>query len=133
MGKLGDRVRQRRLERKLTIKDLAGAAKVSPSAISELEQGRSKSSTALHRIARALGTSPEWLDGDGVAERPVAPYEPDLMRSLMIEVESACQIVKATLKPEAKADLTLSLYRACKESGDLPSRAIILEFVRRAS
>lgn len=134
MGKVGDRIRQKRKERKLSMRELGRLSGLSTSAVSELEQGRSKSTPALHRIARALGTTPEWLEGEQVAELRGESYNDlDLMRSLIAEVDSALEIAKTKLAPGVKADLIVSLYRAYNESGERPSKAIILEFVRRAS
>lgn len=132
-GDVGKRVRELRKKRGLTQKQLGAKAGLTGSAIKELEAGRSEGSTALHRIARALGTTTEQLEGERGAAAPVEDYQPDLMKSLIAEVESAQQIAKWRPAPQVKAEFIIRLYLAHKESGQRPSRAIILEFIRQAS
>jgi len=62
MSDVGDRVRQVRLERRLTVVQLAKLAKLAQSTLSELENGDSKGSKAINRIAKALGIVPRWLE-----------------------------------------------------------------------
>src|SRR6266404_4825960 len=53
---LGERLRAIRVLRRLTLKDVADAAGVSESFVSQLERGRSSASVAtLQRLAAALG------------------------------------------------------------------------------
>lgn len=132
-GDVGRRVRELRLKRELTQAELGKAAGVTGSAIKELEAGRSGSSSSLHRIAKALGTTPEQLEGQRGAPAPSEGYKLDLMESLITEVESAQAITKKALAPALKAAFIVRLYRAYEESGERPSRAIILEFLRQAS
>ena len=55
-GALGDRLRAIRLARRLTLRDVAHAAGVSESFVSQLERGRTSASVAtLQRLAAALG------------------------------------------------------------------------------
>lgn len=67
---LGRRIKSARLSRGMTAKDLASAARVSPSYLSEVERGASAISTEkLVRIARCLGVSLEFLL-EGRSEEP---------------------------------------------------------------
>lgn len=65
---LGDRVRTLRKEKLMSQHDLARRANVTQGVISGLESGRNNSSVALVDIARALGTTVEYLT-TGVDER----------------------------------------------------------------
>jgi quercetin dioxygenase-like cupin family protein/DNA-binding XRE family transcriptional regulator len=57
-SRLGETVRELRKERGLTLVELARAADLSHSFLSQLERGRSRPSmSSLHRIAQALGTT----------------------------------------------------------------------------
>lgn len=64
---LGERIRQLRLARNLTLKEVGEKAKVSPTHLSEIERGKTSPTVgALMRIARALGQEPSQLVGDDV-------------------------------------------------------------------
>lgn len=65
---LGERIRQARLELKLTQEQLGSAAGISGSAITQIETGDTKTVKPenLFKIARKLGKSAEWLvTGEG--------------------------------------------------------------------
>ncbi len=62
---LGERIRQLRLARNLTLKQVGEKAKVSPTHLSEIERGKTSPTVgALVRIALALGKEPAYLVGD---------------------------------------------------------------------
>ena len=62
---LGERIRQLRLARNLTLKQVGEKAKVSPTHLSEIERGKTSPTVgALVRIARALGEEPSRLVAD---------------------------------------------------------------------
>ena len=66
---LGERIKQLRLVRNLTLKQVGEEAKVSPTHLSEIERGRTSPTVgALVRIAHALGYEPAQLVDD--EERP---------------------------------------------------------------
>jgi transcriptional regulator with XRE-family HTH domain len=69
-GELGERLRAIRLLRRLTLRDVADAAGVSESFVSQLERGRSNASVAtLQRLAAALGIEiSDLFDGHDPAE-----------------------------------------------------------------
>ena len=62
MTTIGDRIRAEREAQGITRPDLARSAGISPTTLSDLELGRSKSTTALHKIAVRLGVSVNWLE-----------------------------------------------------------------------
>ncbi|HEX6791934.1 MAG TPA: XRE family transcriptional regulator [Candidatus Krumholzibacteria bacterium] len=62
---LGERIRQLRLARNLTLKQVGEKAKVSPTHLSEIERGKTSPTVgALVRVALALGREPAQLVGD---------------------------------------------------------------------
>ena len=66
---LGERIKQRRLARNLTLKQVGDKAKVSATHLSEIERGKTSPTVgALMRIARALGEEPACLVAED--ERP---------------------------------------------------------------
>ena len=82
---VGERLRARRRERRLSLRDLAGRLGVSPSLISQIERGRAKPSVStLYALVAELDVSLDELlfndvwpsDGSGAAE-PDAPDSPE--------------------------------------------------------
>jgi SOS-response transcriptional repressor LexA len=66
MGTFSDRVREARKELGLTQIQLAAAAGLSQTTISDIERGRNDSSADIVSLARAIGVRAEWLaDGRG--------------------------------------------------------------------
>ena len=62
---LGERIRQLRLARNLTLKQVGDKAKVSPTHLSEIERGKTSPTVgALVRVALALGQEPSQLVGE---------------------------------------------------------------------
>ncbi|WP_370387517.1 helix-turn-helix domain-containing protein [Snodgrassella alvi] len=57
----GDRLKQRRIELKLSQQELGKRAKVSQGTIAQLETGLTQSSARIIDLANALNVSPEWL------------------------------------------------------------------------
>jgi len=74
MNTLGMRIRAEREAQNISRKELAKAAGIKPTTLSDLELGLSKSSGALYKIARRLGVLPEWLEtGRGVKTPDLLP------------------------------------------------------------
>jgi transcriptional regulator with XRE-family HTH domain len=67
---LGERIKQRRLARNLTLKQVGDKAKVSATHLSEIERGKTSPTIgALARIARALGDEPARLVAEETGPR----------------------------------------------------------------
>ncbi|WP_262071924.1 S24 family peptidase [Stenotrophomonas sp. Marseille-Q5258] len=62
MDTIGNRIRAEREAQKVSRADLARAAGIAPTTLSDLELGLSKSTTQLHRIAQRLKVRVEWLE-----------------------------------------------------------------------
>ncbi len=82
---LGDRVRKARKIAKLTQKELAKKAKMkSQGALSDLENGRNKSSSYLYDIAKITGVDYDWLlTGKGeinptIDDIPISEVQPPI-------------------------------------------------------
>jgi len=74
MNTLSSRLREVRLQRKLSQAELAKKAGVASTTISSIEQGRNRGTTLIVPIAKALGVREEWLvSGKGKKEAGVEP------------------------------------------------------------
>ena len=62
MDNIGSRIRAEREAQDISRSELAKCAGIAPTTLSNLELGLSKSSTALHKIARRLGVQADWLE-----------------------------------------------------------------------
>ncbi len=66
---LGKRLRERRKELGFTLDQVAKGSGMGTGTVSDIEQGRQKGSTKLHKIAAFLRVRVEWLEsGDGTKE-----------------------------------------------------------------
>lgn len=71
---IGDRIRKRRKELKLAVRDLARAVELAPSTVYDIENGHQDSSTKLHRFAELLRVNVRWLEtGTGSRDPDAAP------------------------------------------------------------
>lgn len=84
---LGDTIRQKRLDQKLTLPELARMAGVSKGYVSELESGAAArpSAETLFRIAKALGTTIAALLGTPGAEPDAERTIPGSLRQFAEE------------------------------------------------
>jgi len=62
MDTIGSRIRAEREAQDISRNELAKAAGIAPTTLSNLELGLSKSSTAPHKIVRRLGVYVDWLE-----------------------------------------------------------------------
>jgi transcriptional regulator with XRE-family HTH domain len=80
---LGSAIRRRRLSKLLTLIDLADKAGLSQPFLSQVENGRARPSLmSLHRIADALGTTPQAFFGGGSESE----LTPSLVRANEVQV-----------------------------------------------
>ena len=89
MEKFGEKIKERRLQKKLSQLQLAEAAGTSKAHISRLERGKGKKNPAaelVFKLAKTLGTSMEYLVNDEV-DIGAASFEnePVLMKIRMIQ------------------------------------------------
>lgn len=81
METIGERVRRLREALGIKRKDLASAVGLSYTGLADLESGKAKSSTKLHRLAAKLGVSSAYLEtGKEERETPVTPSQSQLVR-----------------------------------------------------
>lgn len=79
---LGSRLREARLDADLTLREMARTLGVSPSFVSQLENGKSQPSVAtLYSLAQLLGVSIDWLfEGGSPAAAADAPHPAPVAR-----------------------------------------------------
>ena len=70
---IGGRVRKVRERKGISRPELARAAGMSYSSLADLENGNQKSTTKLHRLARALSVTAEYLEAGGTESTPPGP------------------------------------------------------------
>lgn len=117
-AEIGGRIRDLRVQSRLTAEELAGRAGLSPSAWSRIEHGdRSVKSSELSRIAAALGVSPlAILDGDSLlTQLPLAARAIDGGT-----VEGSSVIRRLTALTELDDVLRKGGIRGRPNLGDLP-------------
>ncbi|OQS39784.1 transcriptional regulator [Chromobacterium haemolyticum] len=75
MRTLGTRVKAEREKRGWTQEALARKAGVGATTITDIETGRSRATTRLIDIARALAVNPQWLESGTGPRKPVPTLE----------------------------------------------------------
>ncbi len=120
-SKLGDALKRRRAERKLTLAQLAARSGVSRAAISKIERGESPSSTStLGRLAEALDLSISQLVG-GTRREPVLHIRRERQPSF---VEDYTGFERRSLSPMYSGrgiDFVLNKLPAKAKTGPFPS------------
>ena len=81
MATFGERVRERRLELKMGQPDLARAAGIRQSTVSNIESGRNKGSKYIAELAAALKCSAHWL-ATGKGDKAPGTAAPDPREAL---------------------------------------------------
>ena len=80
---LGRKIKQERLRRGLTLKDIEAKVGISATHLSEVERGKSSPTVGvLEKIARALGTRPALLI-DAASGQPLSHTSPDRRRTVL--------------------------------------------------
>lgn len=100
---LGQAIRARRLERGLTLVDLAAKVQLSQPFLSQIENGRARPSMmSLYRVAGALDTTPQAFFG-GPSESSGAPtlVRADAARAVEVAGETAASLCRLLLAGDA--------------------------------
>lgn len=93
---IGQKIKQRREELRLDIKDVAKSAGMGPTTLYDLERGDQKTTTRLHALCKALGLNPEWVaDGRG----------PRLVQRDQISGDKDANLVKLSDQPADNIDM----------------------------
>lgn len=117
---VGERLRQRLDEMGMSQSALARAVSLNQSTIAALIAGRARSSAHLHKIARALGTTPAFLEGetDDPSENAPPPLAAPRYQALTLQV---------LLPSEAAlARMFEGILRAMPEGAPLDAQALLL-------
>ena len=97
--RINDRIKQARLNMKMSQDDLADAIGASRVTISKYENGHFLPSvTALQRIAAALGTTPAALTGESETPAPFSPEVADLVSLARKSDPAAIRAASAVLR-----------------------------------
>lgn len=112
MQTLGTRLKAEREKRGWTQEVLARKAGVGATTITDIETGRSRATTKLVDIARALAVNPQWLEtGKGPRQSPPGPENTyvaaesleDLARKMLDKGPHECaQLLELMLKLQAE-------------------------------
>jgi transcriptional regulator with XRE-family HTH domain len=87
METIGVRIRKRREDMGISRADLAKHIGLAYSSLSDLESGKAKSTTVLHKIAARLGVNVDWLEtGKGVRDASPALRASSLDREIIADV-----------------------------------------------
>lgn len=120
METIGSRVRSEREGKGMTRAQLAKAARISPTALSDLELGYTKSTPALHRIAEALGVRVQWLETGKGAKHPDSQDAPVEIVAGTVDAAAELRAVLA-LTVQALAESIPTVGAAIAEGiGELP-------------
>jgi transcriptional regulator with XRE-family HTH domain len=92
MAFIGANIKRAREHLGLTQKELAERSGISEGALGDLETGRQKSSTKIHKIARALSLTPEQLEAGAL---PGAPHEEPAQAYLSAKEEELLRLYRA--------------------------------------
>lgn len=90
MQTIGERIRTRRKDLRISVEELARAAELRPSTLYDLERGNSRSTTKLHLIAARLRVDVHWLEHGGtMTALPAAAAHANTIHGLAISPEAA--------------------------------------------
>ena len=117
---LGARLRAERIKKHKTLRGLAAEVGISPSAISQIERGRSKASVdTLYAIVGRLGISLDTLFGEEPARSPAPPAAAPSRTSPVchpqqrhaIDLESGVQWQRLTSSTDTLVDFLYVIYQ----------------------
>lgn len=112
METIGDRVRRLRESKGIQRKDLARDVGLSYSGLSDLESGKARSSTKLHRLAAALGVSTSYLEtGKDRPAEPLHSAPSDHSQPLRLDPVMLSETHRALRKLEHGEGRTFSLEK----------------------
>ena len=128
LDSLAARLKAARTQCGVTQGRLAELVGLNQSDISKLERGSMRSTTAIARLAHALGTDAEWLElGDGIApawahalDGPVFPSADQHPPQLSAEIAKARQVSQSAVKIAPNV-MTTDGVAAAMLAGNLPN------------
>lgn len=137
----GGRLKAARLAARLTQTQLAKAAKIDQSTISELENPKkdkepAKGSAYTAQFAHATGVQALWLavnEGPRKAAAKTGSGDVEGFVDTLNEVEKLFREEGKRLVPGSLARVSQIVYRIEVAEGRRPSRAVILELIRSAA
>jgi transcriptional regulator with XRE-family HTH domain len=111
METIGDRVRRTREGKGIARGDLARAVGLSYTGLSDLESGKAKTTTKLHRLATELGVAVEWLETGKGSPTPRQAAPEQVSRSVRLDpeiVRDVAEILQKLYKDELKRDFVIT-------------------------
>lgn len=100
MQTIGARIRQTREAQGLARKDLARAVGMSYTGLADLESGKAKSTTKLHRIASVLRVDATFLE----TGRHAVSQDVPASQSLRLDADTLSETVRALIERDEKRD-----------------------------
>jgi transcriptional regulator with XRE-family HTH domain len=110
METIGNRVRRLREGKGVARKDLARVAGMSYSGLSDLESGKAKSTTKLHRLATALGVDVDYLETGKESQSQSVELDLEMLKSAIVSVKEALRTLGLELDAFLAAPLIAYAY-----------------------
>jgi transcriptional regulator with XRE-family HTH domain len=95
MESIGDRVRRTRESKGIARGDLARAIGLSYTGLSDLELGKAKNTTKLHRLASELGVDVQWLETGKGSPEPRQPAPESVSRPVRLDADIVRGVARA--------------------------------------
>jgi transcriptional regulator with XRE-family HTH domain len=123
---LGQRIREERIQRGVSLRALAGEVGVSASMISQIENGKSQPSVStLYAITSALGVSIQEVFDAGVPSEPRAVGQAGVPTTVVEMLGSTRgQRIGPVVRPEERQALTLDTGVTWERLGELPPHSV---------
>lgn len=109
--------------------------KTSPSMVYQLASGnRGIGDTLARKIEAGFGLERGQIDSGPPEAVPEAPnFDAPLLHYLVEQTEAFLEETQSMIPPEKKGRVYVDMYGYYANTGDRPSRAVILQFIRRAA
>lgn len=133
MESIGDRVRRTREQKGIARGDLARSVGLSYTGLSDLELGKAKSTTRLHKLASELAVDVDWLETGKGSPDPRQPAPLSVSRSLRLDPSIVRDVAQALQETYAELGLVYSITAEPELFAEFYERAVALGSVESRS